>query len=324
MLKIIAFADLHIHNYSKYDNNGSRLRNSLNVLNDLFNYASLNGIDYILFAGDLFDKHQQIPTIVWLNTFSRFVTLFKRYSQIKFIAVSGNHDYGTIRTLSDNGTSALRLLSYFMPNFILLDDYKDNNTSKVSLSDTTHVWGLPYYQYAEHYFTHLDSIIEHYNPEDCNVLLTHATIYGFPNISGVIDPKDPRFLRFTVTLSGDIHTKLHLVDNNFLMLGSPIHQKAEDVHNPHTGFWEIALNEDGYSCLFIPLDNYPKFVYVSSLEEAGDNYGLLIPKELESINNSIDFSKFTLNQSNIILLENYVEQLGLSEEYHNIGVTFLS
>ena len=319
-MRFVSFADAHIHNYTAFDKDGSRLKNSLRAIHDVFKYAHANGIDTILFAGDLFEKHGQLPHQVWLSTVALFTRMFKTFPDMYFFAVSGNHDYASVKRVNNHGTSALRLLDHFFDNFFLLDCVDGLNVPKFE-TDEGNIYGIPYYHYAEDYWTHMNLIKDQLNSSEVNIGLTHATIFGYPNIAGVIDASDPMFKMFDFTVSGDIHDQTFLEETNFLMCGSLLQQKADDAGSTK-GFWDITVTKKGHERLFIPTKS-PEFVRAHAWEDVGDNYKLEIIEMPEIVDSAVNVEAFTSGKSNAEMLRSYGEEVGLTEEQITIGLSFL-
>lgn len=269
-MRLVAFSDLHIHNYRQFDKDGSRLENCLRVLDEVFEYAGANNIEHILFAGDMFDMQKQVPTIVMNKTIQRFDYLLGKYPKIRFMCISGNHDYGAKKLYDidcdfliqkDWTHTALYILFEALSehkNFEFLDDLMN-----ITKTGGIYIYGLPYYEFSEHYYKCLeDRITLGINSDNFNILLTHATVTGYEdiNVKGSIDPFHEYFDKFDLILSGDIH-KSRLFGDKFLMLGSPIHNKLDDF-GEDKGFWDIEIKEDKtFELNFVSLnDKFPIFV----------------------------------------------------------------
>ena len=94
-MKILIFSDLHAHSfkpYSKTLSNGrnSRLQDSLNVLEEIYQYCISYKIDGVLFGGDLF----HIRTPITVSTFNPVHEgIAKIKTAVKFMGLLvGNHD----------------------------------------------------------------------------------------------------------------------------------------------------------------------------------------------------------------------------------------
>lgn len=95
MTELIAFADLHAHNFKEFDermigNSSTRLHHITETLYCMGEYALENGINTILFAGDLFHVRARVNTLVYNKVFDAISELSSK--GIKFIMIPGNHD----------------------------------------------------------------------------------------------------------------------------------------------------------------------------------------------------------------------------------------
>jgi DNA repair exonuclease SbcCD nuclease subunit len=151
-MKALYFTDLHVHNYKQFDTDASRLHNCLRVIDILFQYANKNHIEYILFGGDLYDRQKAIPTVVVNSVVAKFTHLFQTYKDIKFVAISGNHDHASANLLHSPAETSLTHLNTIFDNFILIDN--DSHTLEIGLQ----VHGIPYYEYADDYHTQLSTV----------------------------------------------------------------------------------------------------------------------------------------------------------------------
>lgn len=82
-MEVVVFSDLHVHNYKNFDRNGSRLENCLKVLDDVFAFANGNDINTILFAGDIVDQQQAVPTVASNALMERLRLLFNKYRHLR-------------------------------------------------------------------------------------------------------------------------------------------------------------------------------------------------------------------------------------------------
>jgi DNA repair exonuclease SbcCD nuclease subunit len=97
--ELLIFSDLHAHNF-KYGSKrvtyegvtlNSRLIDTLNVLDEIKNYAIRNGIRTLLFGGDLFHRRQSYNTEVFNFVFDKFQELSN--FGLDILMIPGNHDY---------------------------------------------------------------------------------------------------------------------------------------------------------------------------------------------------------------------------------------
>lgn len=273
---MVVFSDLHIHNYSKFSTNSSRLRNCLDVLDEIFG-AAKNNDTHILFCGDLFDKQITIPVEVYNSTIEKFSILFARYPTTKFYAISGNHDHASKNTLAKPAISALESISIAFKNFVIIDNL-------TAIIENYRVFGIPYYEYIEDFYSVLAEI-----PNNIDILVIHQAPIGISNkfIHANLDIDFAK--KFKMTLCGHIH-KRETLKNNLYIIGSPMHKDLSD-EGEIKGYY--LLND--YEMTFVPLDKYPKF---SSIPSEGNYYvprlEKILEKELNIAIETVDISKHNL------------------------------
>ena len=96
MSKVAIFSDLHIHNYGQFnDDNNVRLSNCLKVLTDIAEFCDSYEIDTVLFSGDLYDTQKALLTVVVNETIDTFIRIAEKHPNLRFIAISGNHDHAS-------------------------------------------------------------------------------------------------------------------------------------------------------------------------------------------------------------------------------------
>lgn len=98
MIRLVHFADLHlgVENYGRMDSQtglSSRVRDFLDRLDELVDFAIREQVDAVTFAGDAFRGRRVDPT--YQNAFARRIL---RLSQagIQVVLVAGNHDLGAV------------------------------------------------------------------------------------------------------------------------------------------------------------------------------------------------------------------------------------
>ena len=299
--KFIVFSDLHIHNYRNYDVDGSRLRNCLNVLKDIFEYADEHKISIILFCGDLYDSQKSLPIEVVNETVKTFDVLFKQFPKIDFIAISGNHDHSGKNTIKHKAHTSLEHLSNIFNNFKLVDN------SSIYIESDYYFTGIPYYTHRQDFENSLNEITIH---DDANMyLMIHQT----PEMANSLIPHECStndFKEFDFVFCGHIHKHQRLADN-FVVVGSPLHRDLGD-EGQEKGFLVFDTEVNDYE--FIPL-NYPKF----SREPKDKDYAipLLETKEYSQQN-------FNLNNKPLELLREYSSKINLDDETLELGEFLIS
>lgn len=329
------FTDVHVHNYRNYDVNGSRLKNTLDVIERIFEFADANGIKYILFSGDLLEKQQVIPTIVQNELTALFKRLFETYEDIHFIAISGNHD----QALSQSGKVSLSALdtvkesravsglysfSTIFDRFVLIDN------DIIDLGDCL-VAGVPYYEHSQELNDAITSINERVvRKEKKAFLMIHQTPSGlrgsYGNIPIDIDCDSELFECYDRVFCGHIHAKHDL--GKVLVGGSPIQSNFGDS-SERKGFY--AYNLSNNKSKFIDLtDDYPKFISINegevvdeALEES--SYVKVIPAiKAVTEEESERLEKYRVDNSAETLLRNYWEEVdGNDTSLLDTGLSFL-
>lgn len=263
-MKALHFTDLHAHVYKNFGTPDERLRNCLKVLIDLADFAHAKGITVIFFSGDLYDTQKAIFTQVVNEMVSTFIHIFGKYPNLKFYAVSGNHDQSSKNLLGAPAVTALSHLAELFPsNFILVDN------KVVPVCEGVAVAGIPYYEYPEHYA----KMLEHTSSEVAAAkagfeeegktlkvhLLNHQTAKGIGNamIPYDTDPTDPLYDIYDAIWCGHIHGRQELT-SKFTNVGSPIHRDMGDAGQVK-GFYVSNLAKPENGKVFIPLKGYPEF-----------------------------------------------------------------
>ena len=306
-MKFLVFSDLHIHNYKKFDNNGSRLKNCLSVLVDVFSYAHDRDIEYILFPGDLYDQQKALSVPVVTKTLQVFTSLFDAFPKIKFIAISGNHDHSSKNTLDRSAITSLTHLSELFENFILLDN---KSMEVVANNKTVTVYGIPYYSHKEHFIEKVPKL--HPNNDGINLLMIHQT----PKHSNEMIPHEctvDDFQDFDFVFCGHIH-KHESLSENFVIVGSPLHRDLGD-EGQDKGFLIYDTLTNTYDRVLL---DYPKFKRSKVLVEDSDDYVIPIVDDVEDDSMEV----ISLNDSYDDMLRKYLEAVG-KIDYLDTGLSLL-
>lgn len=316
--------DLHVHNFKKFDVDGSRLKNTLNVLERVFSFSNKNRIQYILFSGDLFDQQKVLPTAVVNEVTKMFKYLFDAYPNITFVAITGNHDQATINLDGKPAVSALSYLSTSFSNFMLLDN------DVYMLPDGTLLCGIPYYEHSEHFKAALQKMndyVEEWSAEN-RILMIHQTPSGlkgrYSMIPIDIEHDSPLFSPYKLVLCGHIHVKHEL--GKVLVGGSPIQKDFSDAGDDK-GYWVIDTMTGDYR--FRSLNKfYPKFVRVreGSVPDAEEcDYVEIVPavKSVDA-DEQEHIEMYKTDNTPKELLTNFWQEVdGKDEELLKVGLGFL-
>lgn len=324
---VLSFSDLHIHNYQQFDKNGSRLANCLNVLELVFKFAEKHGIEFILFSGDLYDNQENIPTEVINDVVATFTDLFYKYEDIKFIAISGNHDHASKNLLHKPAITALTHLNITFENFILIDN------KEFAISDEVGVIGVPYYEYSEDYHKALAKVIT--SPPSYayyrKILLCHQTPSGLnnTNIPFDTDVHNEMYENFDLVLNGHIHA-FQEITPKFINVGSPLQRNLSDL-GVNKGFLVIdtdKIGEEKFYKFISTKGKYPEFQFVKLKEGEKlnkDDFNYLIPiREVkQSMSLYINTEEFGGGLTDENLVRNYWKKVSKDEALLFTGLKFL-
>lgn len=312
-------SDVQVHNYKKFDQKGSRLRNCLNVIEDIFKFNHKNKIKYTLFGGDLYDSQKNLPTEVVNETIATFKKMFEQYPEQVWLAISGNHDHATKNLIDKPAITALTHLSeVFRDKFLLIDNMRYSIPG-------VDVIGIPYYEYKEHFKKRLEDSIEclgdKIRPE---ILMIHQTPkHSNPFIPYDTDPEDPIYERFDYVLCGHIHKREDITEN-FSLIGSPLHRDLSD-EGQEKGFLVFDTDNLKAGYKFIHLKKYPVYKTSSNPNPDDTDYVIPIIDIEEEEDQSFETKKFTVSNSHSDLVKNYWESVGGGDkQLLELGLKFIS
>lgn len=324
-MKIAAFSDLHAHIYKDFDTHSdvsgsSRLDNIVNTLVYIREYCNENGIDTILFGGDLFHIRARVSTVVMNSMYDTIKTFWEKY-QIEIIMIPGNHD--------DTDNSDL-------PNHSL-HTFKDiegvtvvDTLSTVTLKDGTPVVCVRYSKNA----TMIKDFIQSLDAQDFDktpILLGHLGINGgyvgkgSYAMADAFEVKDLRPAIFKYIILGHYHRSQYLGDNpHVLYTGAPIQHSFSD-EGEDKGFYVLDTSKR-WDIKFVPVPN-PKFITIQDvavqhedLQEFVENGDYVrIQCREQHLESTLSFLPENLNYK-IELIREYVEEtrvevkIGMSEE----------
>lgn len=319
----VIFSDWHIHDYKRFNNDGSRLENCLRVLFDIGEFCTKHNISTVLFAGDLFDTHKALFTNVVNETVAAFLKFNKQYPSITIYAITGNHDQSTKNILDKEAVSALKHIESIVPDtFIIIDN------STVEIGDGISITGIPYYEYSEHFALRLEEASKRELSTDKNYLMIHQTPAGLDNdmIPSDTNPKDAGYEPYDFVFCGHIHTR-KLITETFTLVGNPIHRDLADA-GKQKGFLVMNLRKPEKGYKFIHLKGYPEFISVFEDEEVEDedqNYVVRKPRlDTLKLQESAKVEEFNTDLTSSELMRNFWKEAdGKDEELLSVGLGFL-
>jgi DNA repair exonuclease SbcCD nuclease subunit len=253
MSKFLLFTDLHLDNWNAYSttlSNGynSRLAKQIQLLDNLLMYAKKN-VDYVVFAGDLFNRRLLVPTDVLHLAFETF----SDYPDTPIYLLVGNHD------MYDNNPThtILSVFREFDNVFVISRD------TTIYFQPQTHVTLVPYGISIPAASTKLDK-------DAYQILVTH---YGLAEaklgpsnfrMESDLTVKKIREFGYDLSLFGHIHKAQALTDQ-IVVLGSAMAHSFHEAGEPK--FFYVFDGEDR-SLVKYPT-NAPEFLVhnVNSEEE---------------------------------------------------------
>lgn len=263
----IAFSDLHLNMYSKFNNDNHRTLNGFDVLFRIADLCSKYDCP-ALFCGDLLHKPENIDADLYDLVQQKFfeLDLINHKTGFKVYAISGNHDINKVNTIENPKTS---WVSRFANEYDWLEciDCKSIRLGKYILH------GVPYIDHNLGLNKYLSSI-------SAAIVLLHTDYPGAKDTDGrPIDSVENLNINqlkpFKLVLCGHIH-KPQRLGKKVYMVGAPQQQRRTD-RNCKMGYLEIY---DDLSVKFKYWDDYPKFIDVYDESEIKDdgNYYTVIPK----------------------------------------------
>lgn len=299
----LAFSDLHLNLWSKFNKDNQRTFNGFKVMEIIAKRCEQLKIP-ALFCGDLFHKPETLDQELALITQIKF----NRLSTIKWkmIAIEGNHDSQKVNSI-DKPTHGW--ISIFSPYYKWLDNLDFNSTL---IGDKYIIHGVPYIDHNIGLSKYLKELPLQKGYK--HILLLHTDYPGAKDTDGrAVDSVENINLnalnRFDLILCGHIH-KYQRLSKKVYMVGAPYQQRRTDK-NCKMGYLEIYSD---LSVKFVPLD-FPKFIDVESEDEIKDdgNYYTIIPKENHSKVEVIDH-KITKQLSKEKLAKRYMKAKGIKDE----------
>lgn len=163
MLKILHTGDLHLDAaFASLDERRAQIRkNEMRAaFTSMMTYARMNGVDAVLFAGDVFDSHY-----VTRETVQLLCSEFEKFGGIVCI-VSGNHDYADTSSVWRNTTFPDNVHLFLDPTLTPVSFPEKNLT----------VWG---YGFSAPELTKTPIVGQHVSdPTQINLLLCHGDTNG--------------------------------------------------------------------------------------------------------------------------------------------------
>lgn len=311
----IAFSDLHINDWSKFNADNKRTQSHFRVLS-LIKKACLKYECPALFCGDLFHKPENMSQSLLNQTFEAFDKL-NDDSRFKIYGISGNHDLTSVVKIGQD-KRPVSWLSIFSNKYNFLNCLDFNNKDFCTYhpdteSDIT-VWGVPYIDHNLGINEYLKALPlkEGYK----NILLLHTDYPGAKDTDGsevgTSENLNLNILnRFDLVLCGHIHKPQRLSKKTF-MVGAPLQQRRTDK-NCDLGYWKVYAD---LSMTFIPISqDFPQFIDVSSKEEIkedGNYYTVISSKSAMTEDAPVNHINKKLSKKRLV--RRYLKTKGIADK----------
>lgn len=298
----IAFSDLHINLWAKFNENNHRTLNSFRVLSIIQKQCRKYNCP-ALFCGDLFHKPENMDQDLAEICYNEFNKLGK----LNILAISGNH---CIKKVSRIGTHPFSWLYLVERYGIEIMDYHNRPLS--AYHQDIMVYGVPYIDNNVGLSEYLKKLKLDKNVK--NILLLHTDYPGAKDTDGreinSVENLNVNILnKFDLVLCGHIH-KPQRLSKKVYMIGAPYQQRRTDK-DCKLGYWKLYSD---LSMEFVELKGFPKFVDVESEDEIKDdgNYYTVLPKKSSiQVNTNHQITK---QLSKKVLAKRYLKEKGIKDE----------
>lgn len=285
----IVFSDLHLGEYTKFNQDNKRTLSIFRVLLSI-KKECLKHKCPAFFCGDFMHKSEFITSSLEEMIIDQFSTI-QRDEDFNIYGISGNHDMSLKNGIERRSPSHWKNLCnkfHFLHNLDF--DYHDFGKFRVV--------GVPYIDSN----IGLNEYIKNIKIIKPTILLLHTDYPGAKDTDGVevgtVQNLNVNLLdKFKLTLIGHIHKPQRLGKKVF-MVGAPLQQRRTD-RDCDMGIWYI---KEDFSMEFKPLSGYPKFIDVEDESEIKDdgNYYTVIAKSISKEVETLDVSKPVNNTRGLV------------------------
>ena len=268
----IAFSDLHMNNWKKFNENGARNESHFSVLKLVCRKAIELQVP-ILFCGDWIHTNETVDMDLLIQSAEVYCEMNAwDWGVTKIYAISGNHDLPGPNSYESPRDSYINYLSKLYDWICCIDQLNPVLPNGLSL------YGVPYLDNNVGLRRSIKSF--KVSKKHKNILMLHTDYAGARDtddrvIDSVENLNRAWMKKFDLVLCGHIHLHQKL-DNNVLMLGAPLQQRFTD-EGTAMGYTEVYTD---MTYKFKPISGMPEFITVTTKEEEkGDgNYYRVIDK----------------------------------------------
>ena len=310
----IAFSDLHINDWSKFNQDNQRTQTHFRVLSLIKKACDKYGCP-ALFCGDLFHKPENMSQNLLNQTIEAFDEL--NHYKFKIWGISGNHDLTSV-VKPGQEKRPVSWLTIFSKKYEFMNcidfDSKDffDNTDEGPVNLT--VFGVPYIDHNIGINEYIKALP--FKDGHKNILLLHTDYPGAKDTDGSeVGTSENLNLnvlnRFDLVLCGHIHKPQRLSKKTF-MVGAPIQQRRTDK-DCDMGYWKIYSD---MSMVFVPISqDFPQFIDVASKEdikEDGNYYTVISGKA--ALTEDAPVNRINKRLSKKRLVRKYLKTKGIADK----------
>ena len=314
----LAYADHHLHDWTSYSENHSRLDWGCSVFRELSDASKKYGKIPVLFAGDLYHNPRYLENLTIYKSLLHYSMAFEQ-EHIPFIAIPGNHD------VCEKNTDTLRSISYLDTYDLLFKSFTNLHDGKVFIMGELAVAGIPYMNKNKGFAARVKKarralkVLEEARPNKdiFKVLLIHTDLHGaitpaefkVEEAEEIPENMDDFFRGFDLVLSGHIH-KSQRLGKKIYMLGAPEQQGWSD-QGTEMGYWEIYKNAKPK---FIPM-RHPEFAKLKPGDPKPEGIGFYEYEADETKAESSEVTEvFHKNTSRGKLAKRYLKHKGITSK----------
>ena len=301
----IAFSDLHIGEFAKFNTNNQRTLNHFRVLFLIKDICKKYNCP-AFFTGDFMHKPEYITSSLEEIMLDQLDKLKPEYD-FSIYGISGNHDMVDNNSKDRPSPSHWRNLCYRYHFFHNLDfNYHDFGDFRV--------YGIPYLDHNKG----LDDAVRDVIKDSAGkpvILLLHTDYPGARDTDGIevgtVENLNINLLsKVRLTLIGHIH-KPQRLGKKVYMVGAPLQQRRTD-RNCKLGYWKIY---NDFTAKFVAFNEFPRFIDVESEDQIQDdgNYYTVISKSRPEEETQVQ-TRITRSMSKRRVVSRYLRNKGLKDK----------
>lgn len=301
----IAFSDLHIGEFAKFNTNNQRTLNHFRVLFLIKDICKKYNCP-AFFTGDFMHKPEYITSSLEEIMLDQLDKLKPEYD-FSIYGISGNHDMADNNSKDRPSPSHWRNLCNRYHFFHNLDfNYHDFGDFRV--------YGIPYLDHNKG----LDDAVRDVIKDSAGkpiILLLHTDYPGARDTDGIevgtVENLNINLLsKVRLTLIGHIH-KPQRLGKKVYMVGAPLQQRRTD-RNCKLGYWKIYSD---FTAKFVAFNEFPRFIDVESEDQIQDdgNYYTVISKSRPEEETQVQ-TRITRSMSKRRVVSRYLRNKGIKDK----------